>query len=102
MRMFVSAAAAGIAVALLGGCGVGGMPQRGRTVYVSSCANCHTLTGRDSGRDNGDLANPRLSVADLASFARVMPLHSKLSQADALAVARYVHSIASSIASKRP
>jgi mono/diheme cytochrome c family protein len=102
MRMFVPVAA-GMAVALLGGCGAGrGTPERGRTVFVSSCADCHTLTGRDSGRDNGDLAKPRLSVADLESFAKVMPVRPKLSQADVLAVAQYVHSVSSSIAGKQP
>lgn len=102
MRMFASAAAAGITVALLGGCRGPGTPQRGRAVFVNSCADCHTLVGRDSGRDDGDLANPRLSVADLASFARVMPVRPTLSQADLLAVAQYVHSVSSSIARKRP
>jgi mono/diheme cytochrome c family protein len=102
MRMFALAVAVGMAVAVLAGCGGRDSPQRGRAVFVSSCADCHTLTGRDNGRDNGDLANPRLSVADLESFAKVMPIHPKLSQADALAVAQYVHSVSSSIAGKRP
>jgi len=102
MRIFALAAAVAMAVALLGGCGGRGTPQRGRTVFVSSCANCHTLVGRDSGRDNGDLANRHFSVADLASFARVMPVRPRLSQADALAVAEYIHSVSSSIAGKRP
>jgi hypothetical protein len=31
-----------------------------------------------------------MRVADIASFARVMPLKEPLSEADALAVARYV------------
>ena len=101
MRIFALATAASLAVALLG-CGGPGVSQRGRAVFVSSCADCHTLTGRDDGRDNGDLANPALSVADLASFAKVMPVRPSLSRADALAVAQYVHSVTSSIARKRP
>ena len=100
--MLALAVAVGMAVALLGGCGGRDSPQRGRAIFVSSCADCHTLVGRDSGRDNGDLANPLFSVADLASFARVMPVHPTLSQADALAVAEYIHSVSSSIARKRP
>jgi mono/diheme cytochrome c family protein len=101
MRIFALAAAATLAVALVG-CGGRGVSERGRAVFVSSCADCHTLTGRDNGRDNGDLANPLLSVADLASFAKVMPIQPSLSQADALAVAQYVHTVASSIARKQP
>ena len=101
MRIFALTAAASLAVALLG-CGGRSVSPRGRAVFVSSCADCHTLTGRDNGRDNGDLANPRLSVADLASFAKMMPVQPPLSRADALAVAQYVHSVSSSIARKRP
>jgi hypothetical protein len=43
-----------------------------------------------------DLILAHLSVADLASFAKVMPTRTPLSGADGLAVAEYVHSVVSS------
>lgn len=67
-----------------------------RAIFTSSCASCHTLAGRESGAPGGDLALAHLSVADLASFARIMPTPSRLSQAEALAVAEYVHAVAGS------
>ena len=51
---------------------------------------CHTLTGHDTRADGGDLAIAHMRVSDIASFARVMPVKQPLSEADALAVARYV------------
>jgi len=68
----------------------------GQAVFTSSCAGCHTLAGRESGASGGDLALAHLSVADLASFARIMPTPSRLSQAEALAVAEYVRAVAGS------
>jgi mono/diheme cytochrome c family protein len=70
--------------------------RRGRAIFTSSCAGCHTLAGRESGASGGDLAIAHLSVADLASFAKVMPTPRRLSQAEASAVAVYVHAIAGS------
>ena len=64
--------------------------QRGHGIFVRECSACHTLTGHETTVDGGDLAVMRMSVADLASFARVMPLQKPLSEADALAVARYI------------
>jgi mono/diheme cytochrome c family protein len=61
---------------------------RGRTVFVRACAGCHTLVGRDTGTPGGDLALARLSVGQLASFARVMPV--RLSSSDVHAVALYI------------
>jgi hypothetical protein len=37
---------------------------------------------------------PHLSVADLASFARTMPVKPPLNEEQATAVARYVHAVA--------
>jgi hypothetical protein len=48
------------------------------------------VTGHDTRTDGGDLAIAHLTVADIASFARVMPLRRPLSRADTFAVARYV------------
>jgi mono/diheme cytochrome c family protein len=68
--------------------------RRGEAGFVRACASCHTLSGHDRGTPGGDLAAPRLSVADLASFARVMPVRPHLSERDAAAVAEYVHAVA--------
>jgi mono/diheme cytochrome c family protein len=83
---------------VLGGCGGGGGSTiaRGHAIFTRQCASCHTLAGRDTHADGGDLAIAHMSVADIASFARVMPLKKPLSAQDTLAVARYVHARASS------
>lgn len=84
-------------IALLGACGGQGRSpspqeaQQGRVVFTHSCAGCHTLTGHDTQTPGGDLAIARLSVADLASFARAMPI--RLSAADLQAVANYIHTV---------
>jgi mono/diheme cytochrome c family protein len=59
-------------------------------IFERSCASCHTLTGHDTSAAGGDLRATRLTAADVASFARVMPVHPPLSAADARAVGRYV------------
>lgn len=61
-------------------------------MFAAACANCHTLTGRDSHAPGGDLAIAKLSSRDIASFVHVMPVH--LSRAHADAVAAYVHATA--------
>ena len=75
-----------LAVAL-SGCGGRSL---GKHVFESHCAACHTLTGRDTSVDGGDLAIGRMSVAGVASFARIMPAHSHLTPAEIRAVAAYV------------
>jgi mono/diheme cytochrome c family protein len=65
--------------------------RRGRAVFADTCAGCHTLTGRDTSIRGGDLAVVELSVADIESFIRVMPV--RLTRADARAVAAYVHHV---------
>ena len=69
--------------------------SRGHAIFEHDCSSCHTLTGHETSVDGGDLAIGHLRVADLASFARVMPLRQPLTQRDALIVARYVHARAS-------
>ena len=71
-----------------------GEGDRGRRIYTQSCSTCHTLTGHDTHAPGGDLLEADLSVADLASFARTMPIRPPLTAADAYAVARYVHAAA--------
>jgi mono/diheme cytochrome c family protein len=89
----VTARAALAAALLLLPCGCGGHrtadPSRGRSVFASACAGCHTLTGHDTRARGGDLAIAPLSAAEVASFARVMPV--RLSRADLAAVAAYIH-----------
>jgi mono/diheme cytochrome c family protein len=73
---------------LLAGCGHAS--SRGRVVFQRSCAPCHTLTGHDTNVPGGDLRLGHLTAADVASFARVMPVRPPLDAADTRAVARYV------------
>jgi mono/diheme cytochrome c family protein len=77
-------------VLALAGCGGASQTSRGHAIFESECSSCHTLTGHDTSADGGDLAIAHMPVADLASFARVMPVTPRLSKSDALAVARYV------------
>lgn len=88
---------AGVLVTVaLSGCG--GATRRavpsGKVLFLSECARCHSLVGREKGAPGGDLAIPTLSVKDIASFARVMPTRTRLSRAEARAVATYVHDVA--------
>jgi mono/diheme cytochrome c family protein len=61
---------------------------RGRSVFASACAGCHTLTGHDTRSPGGDLAIAKLSDATILSFVRTMPV--RISAADSRAVAAYV------------
>ncbi|HEX7084696.1 MAG TPA: cytochrome c [Gaiellaceae bacterium] len=90
---------AAVSVLLSTGCGETRV-SRGRAVFRSSCAGCHTVAGRERGAVGGDLVLAHLDVADLASFARVMPASKPLSRADALAVADFVHGRAVSLATR--
>jgi mono/diheme cytochrome c family protein len=72
---------------VLAGCG--GRPL-GKRVFASRCAGCHTLTGRDTPVDGGDLALGKLGVADIESFARIMPVRQRMTRAELRAVANYV------------
>ena len=73
--------------------GCGGSHLSGRAVYVQRCAQCHTLSGHDTGASGGDLVYPALSLETLESFTAAMPVKPKLSQADVVAVSRYVQDV---------
>jgi mono/diheme cytochrome c family protein len=73
------------AVAVLAGCG-GHDRVSGRHVFETSCAGCHA----GAHPVGGDLRDMRMSAADVASFARVMPVHPRLTAAEIAAVAAYV------------
>lgn len=60
----------------------------GKAVFASGCSGCHTLTGHDTQVPGGDLAMATLSVADIESFVRVMPV--RITRAEVAAVAAYV------------
>jgi mono/diheme cytochrome c family protein len=85
MRLLIAA----LAAVVLAGCG-DRHSARGGAIFARSCAGCHTLTGHDTNASGGDLRAGRLTVADVASFARVMPVTPPLDAADARAVARFV------------
>ena len=93
---------ASLVAAALGGCGGArhssqvAVLRRGHAIFDRSCAGCHTLTGHAGSAPGGDLGSVRLSVRDLASFARIMPVRPRLSEADVEAVAEYVDAVAGS------
>ena len=62
----------------------------GRKIFSADCGGCHTLTGHDTQAPGGDLGVAHLTAAQVASFARIMPVHPSLSRASILAVAAYV------------
>src|SRR6266404_8290009 len=74
---------------LVAGCGGGHAAAPGRAIFSSSCSGCHTLTGHDTRARGGDLAIADLSVAEIVSFVRVMPV--RLTPAEESEVAAYVH-----------
>jgi mono/diheme cytochrome c family protein len=74
--------------------GCGSSHSSGRAIYVQRCAQCHTLTGRDTGVSGGDLVHPGLDLKTLESFTAAMPVRPKLSRADVEAVSRYVQQVA--------
>jgi mono/diheme cytochrome c family protein len=78
--------------AALAGCAGGHSNAQGREIFERSCARCHTLAGHDTDAPGGDLRAAGLDAADVASFARVMPVEPPLSAAAARAVGRYVAS----------
>jgi mono/diheme cytochrome c family protein len=65
--------------------------HQGAALFKSNCAACHTLNAAASTASGGDLARPVLSIPDLVSFARIMPV--ELTPAQLYAVALYLHTI---------
>jgi mono/diheme cytochrome c family protein len=92
--------AALLAAAVAAGCGQSGSAskatalQRGSVIFAHSCSGCHTIAGRETGAEGGDLVNAHLSVADLKSFIVVMPVRRPLSRTDVADVAEFVHAVA--------
>lgn len=70
---------------LLAGCGGHAQPS-GRQVFQRACAGCHA----SDASPGGSLRSYRLTREQIASFARIMPVRPKLSDAEIAAVARYV------------
>jgi mono/diheme cytochrome c family protein len=84
-------------VVALAGCG-GDRSQTGATgigqgaeIFQRSCAGCHTLDAPTRKSSGGDLAQTTLSISDLVSFARIMPVELTRDQLEA--VARYIHAV---------
>ena len=74
------------------GCGAT-RAARGRHVFDTRCTSCHTLTGHDTTVEGGDLGTGCMTVAQVASFARVMPVRLTRRQTNdvAIYVARHMH-----------
>src|SRR3954468_18880853 len=82
-----------LAVAAVGALVLRSRDPNGAAVFAASCSGCHSLDGRSGGSlPGGDLSGYRLTVDEIASFARVMPVHPRLSTAEIRAVSRYVAS----------
>lgn len=81
------------------GCGCGGAQSQpsaaeGQSVFESECSGCHTLAHpRSPSPVGGDLAGYRMSVAEVASFAKIMPTPRALSPREIDAVAAYISSV---------
>jgi len=86
---------------LLSGCGGGrhtsSGPARlaadnaaGARIFKSACAGCHTLTGHDTHSDGGDLGLLPGTIAEVESFARIMPVHPRLTPTNVAIVATYI------------
>jgi mono/diheme cytochrome c family protein len=85
----VSAATAVVAVA---GCGNATRPA-GAALFATACGDCHTLTGNESTHpEGGDLLRYDMTVAELVSFTRVMPMPRRLTDSQVQLVSRYVYS----------
>jgi mono/diheme cytochrome c family protein len=74
-------------VLVVAGCGATRV-ARGRHVFATRCAGCHTLTGHDTNVDGGDLGLGCMTVTQVASFVRVMPV--RLTRRQAADVSLYV------------
>lgn len=62
----------------------------GARIFKTSCATCHTLTRHDTNIEGGDLGLLPGTVAEVESFARIMPVRPPLTSTDAKTVAVYI------------
>ena len=104
-----AAAAAAVAAVLLSGCGgaqsdaarLGADNPAGARIFKSDCSACHTLTGHDTRSAGGDLGLLPGTVAEVESFARIMPVHPRLTPADVANIATYLVDIERELARQR-
>jgi mono/diheme cytochrome c family protein len=94
-------ASAVLLIALVGAAGCGGNKVSGRAIFARSCSHCHSLDGRGNGAVGGELGYRTLSVAEIASFARIMPVTPPLTDPQVRAVAEYVRSRAVAASRRR-
>lgn len=83
-----------LALALLtGGCGQAARPRQpsGAMVFRQECQVCHSLIGNESRRkDGGDLLGFRMTLSQMNTFVREMPVRHRLSSPQLRAVERFV------------
>ena len=66
----------------------------GKALFAENCAVCHSLTGRQSPRQQGgDLLEFRMSEEEMLEFVREMPVRHPLSSTQQRAVADYVRAL---------
>jgi len=90
-------ALAALAVAVLSaGCGSGASSERanGAPLFAEDCGMCHSLTGRQSPRQQGgDLLAVHTTRAEMLEFVRQMPVPHPLSSTELEIVADYVRKV---------
>lgn len=95
LRLAPAAAALPLIVAALTGCGGVRPPadelQEGAQLFRASCSACHTLASNPHPSPVGGSLRPyRMTIAQVESFTRVMPLRRPLDDRQLRILARYV------------
>ena len=81
---------------VLGTAGCGATPRApappdGAALFAQACAACHRVDGRrDPSRQGGDLSGFHMTLAEIESFTRVMPVRPPLSARDLHVVSTFV------------
>ena len=92
-----TALAALTVVAVSAGCGSGGTSEQrpaGASLFAEDCGMCHSLTGRESPRQQGgDLLAVHATRGEMLEFVREMPVPHRLNAAQQALVADYVRAV---------
>jgi mono/diheme cytochrome c family protein len=65
-----------------------------RTLFDGSCGGCHTLTGHNTpSHQGGDLLRVRLRRTVALQFAREMPVHHRLTEAQLGTIVDYIAAV---------
>ena len=93
VRPRIVLAALGIAAAA-GGCGSSGGTRGGSALFAEDCVACHSLTGRQSPRQQGgDLLALHMTRSEMLEYVMEMPVRRRLSSIQVETVADYVRAV---------